>query len=498
MEFSIKSVSPEKQRSACCVVGVFELGKLTTAAESIDKATNGRLSEIVGRGDMDGKTGSTLILHDLPSLPCERLLLVGLGKKKEFGEKEYNTAIRSAFKALKETGAANAVLFITETPVSKRSIAWRIRQATIIAQESTYRFEQFKSKKQNLERSLNKVTFVVAGSKDIARAEEALAQGTAIADGIALAKNLGNLPGNICTPNHLAETAQQLAKDHGLECQILERADMEALGMHSLLSVAKGSHQPPKLIVLHYKGGKANDKPVVLVGKGITFDSGGISLKPGEGMDEMKFDMCGAASVLGTLKAIAQMKLPLNIAVIVPASENMPGGAASKPGDIVTSMSGQTIEILNTDAEGRLVLCDALTYAERFKPQIVIDVATLTGACVIALGHIATGLFSNNDELARALLQAGDEAHDRAWQMPLWNEYQDLLKSNFADMANIGGRPAGSISAACFLSRFTEKYEWAHLDIAGTAWKSGSEKGSTGRPVPLLTHYLLKLAGKLH
>ena len=275
--------------------------------------------------------------------------------------------------------------------------------------------------------------------------------------------------------------------------------------MHALLSVAKGSHQPPKMIVLQYKGTKAgtgskkaaDEKPLVLIGKGITFDSGGISLKPGLEKDEMKFDMCGAASVLGTIKAVAQMKLPINLTVIVPTSENMPGGSASKPGDIVTSMSGQTIEILNTDAEGRLVLCDAMTYAERFKPEAVIDVATLTGACVIALGHVATGLFANDDSLAHKLIQAGDEAQDRAWQMPLWDDYQDLLKSPFADMANIGGRAAGSISAACFLSRYTKKFSWAHLDIAGTAWKSGADKGATGRPVPLLAHYLLKRAGKL-
>jgi leucyl aminopeptidase len=252
------------------------------------------------------------------------------------------------------------------------------------------------------------------------------------------------------------------------------------------------------LIVLHYKGGKSDEQPLILVGKGVTFDTGGISLKPAAEMDEMKYDMCGAACVLGTIKAAALTKLPINLTVIVPTTENMPGGGASRPGDIVTSMSGQTIEILNTDAEGRLILCDALTYAARFQPEIVIDVATLTGACVIALGHVATGLFANNDALARELVQAGDEAHDRAWQMPLWNDYQDLLKSPFADMANIGGRWGGSITAACFLSRFTRKYVWAHLDIAGTAWKSGTEKGATGRPVPLLMHYLLKRAGKLN
>lgn len=498
MEFSIKSGSPEKQRSACVVVGVFEPRKLTLPAELLDNAANNYISDIIRRGDMEGKSGSTLLLHNVPGTLCDRVLLIGLGKEKEFREKEYCDSIRCAVKTLNETGAFDGTLFLTETTVKKRSVAWRIRQATIVAQETVYRFDDFKSKKDEVRRPLRKLTFAVERRNELAAAEEALTQGLAIAGGMALAKNLGNLPGNICTPTYLGEAAEKIAQEHGIDCQILERADMEALGMHSLLSVAKGPHQPPKLIVLHYKGGGSDEKPLVLVGKGITFDSGGISLKPGADMDEMKYDMCGAASVLGTIKAIAQMKLPINLTVIVPTSENMPGGAASKPGDIVTSMSGQTIEILNTDAEGRLVLCDALTYAERFEPETVIDVATLTGACVVALGHVATGLFANNDGLARELAHAGDEAHDRAWQMPLWDDYQDLLKSPFADMANIGGRYAGSISAACFLSRFTRKFEWAHLDIAGTAWKSGADKGATGRPVPLLTHYLLKRAGKLH
>jgi leucyl aminopeptidase len=497
MEFSIKSGNPEKQRGACVVVGVFESRKLTPSAESIDKASNSLLSDILRRGDMEGKAGSTLLLHNVPGMQCDRVLLVGLGKEKEYRDKEYCSAIRNALKALRDTGAQNATIFLTEIPVPKRTAEWRVRQAAILSQDSAYRFDQFKSKKNENHSKLRKLAFAVEQRSDLALAEDALLHGQAIAEGMALAKTLGNLPGNVCTPTYLADTALQLAKDHAIGCEILERADMEALGMHSLLSVAKGSHQPPKLIVLQHKGGKESDKPLVLVGKGITFDSGGISLKPGEGMDEMKFDMCGAASVLGTLKAVALMKLPINLTVIVPTTENMPGGAASKPGDIVASMSGQTIEILNTDAEGRLILCDALTYAERFSPDTVIDVATLTGACVIALGHVATGLFANDDTLARELLLAGDEALDRAWQMPLWDDYQDLLKSNFADMANIGGRPAGSVSAACFLSRFAKKYEWAHLDIAGTAWKSGAEKGATGRPVPLLAHYLLKRAGKL-
>jgi leucyl aminopeptidase len=498
VEFSIKSGSPEKQRSACVVVGVFEPRKLSLPGELLDSASKSHLSDIIRRGDMEGKAGTTLLLHNVPGTLCDRVLLVGLGKEKEFREKEFCQAIRIAVKTLNETGSFDGTVFLTETQVRKRSVAWRIRQATIVAQETIYRFDQFKSKKDEVRRPLRKLTFAVERRSELTPAEEALTQGLAIAEGMALAKNLGNLPGNVCTPAHLAETAVSMAEAHSLQCQVLERAEMETLGMGSLLSVAKGSHLPPKLIVLQHKGGKPDDKPIVLVGKGITFDTGGISLKPGPEMDEMKFDMCGAASVLGAIKAAAVMKLPINLTVVVPAAENMPGGAASKPGDIVTSMSGQTIEILNTDAEGRLILCDALTYVERFEPDTVIDVATLTGACVIALGHVASGLFANKDSLARDLLDAGEEANDRAWQLPLWEDYQEQLKSNFADMGNIGGRAAGSITAACFLSRFTKKFDWAHLDIAGTAWKSGGDKGATGRPVPLLTHYLLQRAGKLH
>jgi len=498
VEFSIKSGSPEKQRSACVVVGVYESRKLTLAAELLDKAADGYISGIVRRGDMEGKSGSTLLLQNVPGTLCERVLLVGLGKEKDFREKEFGTAIRTTVKTLNETGAFDASIFLTELAVKKRSVGWRIRQATMIALDATYKFDQFKSKKDEVRRPLRKLTLAVERRNELTQAEEALAQGLAIAEGMAMTKTLGNLPANICHPTYLADQAQSMAKEFNLGCEILERADMEKLGMHSLLSVSQGSRQPPKLIVLTYQGSKASEKPIVLVGKGVTFDTGGISLKPGAEMDEMKYDMCGAASVLGTMHAVARMALPINLTVIVPATENMPDGMATRPGDIVTSMSGQTIEILNTDAEGRLILCDALTYAERFEPDTVIDVATLTGACVVALGHIATGLFSNKDALARDLLDAGDESYDRAWHMPLWDDYQELLKSPFADMGNIGGRWGGSITAACFLSRFTKKYEWAHLDIAGTAWKSGADKGATGRPVPLLTHYLLQRAGKLN
>jgi len=498
VEFSIKSGSPEKQRSACVVVGVFESRKLTLPGELLDKAARGYISDLIRRGDMEGKSGTTLLLHNVPGTLCDRVLLVGLGKEKDFRDKEYTTALRTAVKTLNDTGAFDATLFLTETAVKKRSVAWRIRQAALVALDATYRFDQFKSKKDDVRRPLRKLTLAVERRNELAIAEEALTQGVAIAEGMALTRNLGNMPANVCTPTYLAEQAQALAEEFKLDCQILERADMEALGMHSLLAVSKGSHQPPKLIVLTYKGAKAADKPIVLVGKGITFDTGGISLKPAADMDEMKYDMGGAASVLGTLKAVARMALPINLTVVVPTCENMPGGNATRPGDIVTSLSGQTIEILNTDAEGRLILCDALTYSERFDPDTVIDVATLTGACVVALGHVASGLFANNDSLARELANAGDEAFDRAWHLPLWDDYQELLKSNFADMGNIGGRWGGAITAACFLSRFTKKYDWAHLDIAGTAWKSGGDKGATGRPVPLLTHFLLDRAGKLN
>jgi leucyl aminopeptidase len=330
---------------------------------------------------------------------------------------------------------------------------------------------------------------------EISAGEQAAARAMAIAEGIAFAKDLGNLPGNHCTPTYLAEQAVEMGKRQGVKVEVLEQKDLEKLGMGCFLAVARGSRQPPKLIVMEYHGGKREAPPVALVGKGITFDTGGISIKPAAEMDEMKFDMCGAASVLGTMKAVAAMRLPMNVVGVIPATENMPGGNAIKPGDVVTTMSGQTVEILNTDAEGRLILCDALTYVEKYKPSAVVDVATLTGAMVIALGHVATGLFANNDSLARELIAAGENAWDRAWHMPLWDEYQDALKSNFADIPNIGSRAGGSITAACFLSRFTKAYPWAHLDIAGTAWKSGADKGATGRPVALLSHFLARRAG---
>ncbi|MEN6629479.1 MAG: leucyl aminopeptidase [Sulfuricella sp.] len=491
MEFSIKSGIPEKQRTACIVIGVFEPRKLSPAGESIDQLSGHALSDIIRRGDMDGKSGTTLLLHNVPNTLCDRVLLVGLGKEREFKDKEYRDAVRAAIKTLSETGSTDASIFLAELPVKRRDTAWKIEQTVVVAMETVYRFDQLKSQPDETRRPLRKIVLNVPHRDELAIGEMAAARGQAIANGMNLAKDLGNLPGNICTPAYLAQQAKDLAKTYKLKLEVLEQKDMEALKMGSLLSVARGSRQPAKLIVLQYQGGNKKQKPLVLVGKGITFDSGGISLKPGAEMDEMKYDMCGAASVLGAFQAVAQLKLPINLVGIIPATENLPDGNASKPGDIVTSMSGQTIEILNTDAEGRLILCDALTYAERFDPEAVVDIATLTGACVIALGGQASGLLSNHDALARELLHAGEHTGDRAWQLPLWDEYQEQLKSNFADMANIGGRQAGTITAACFLSRFAKKYDWAHLDIAGTAWKSGKEKGATGRPVPLLVHFLI-------
>jgi leucyl aminopeptidase len=445
---------------------------------------------------MEGKAGSTLLLHNVPNTICKRVLLVGLGKKNELGDREYRDAIRSTFNALHETGASDAMLFLIENPVKNREISWKISHTVLVAMESVYRSDQLKSKRDNSKQKLRKVILSTTGTVDSVIGKKALEWGLATAHGMNLTKDLGNLPSNVCTPTYLAKLAISMAKTYKLKTTVLEQKDMEKLGMGSFLSVARGSSQPAKLITLEYWGQNKKEKPIVLVGKGVTFDTGGISLKPAAEMDEMKYDMCGAASVFGTLTAIAQMRLPINVVGIIPTTENMPGGNATKPGDIVTSMSGQTIEILNTDAEGRLILCDALTYAERYKPEAVIDIATLTGACVIALGHVASGLLSNDEKLAIELLDASEQAADRAWQLPLWKDYDEQLESNFADMANIGGRAAGTITASCFLSRFTKKYRWAHLDIAGTAWESGKKKGATGRPVPMLTQFLTTHAAK--
>jgi leucyl aminopeptidase len=497
VEFSIKSGSPEKLRTGALIVGIYESRKLTVAAAALDVASKGRIGEITASGDMEGKAGSTLLLHKLPGVAAERVLLVGLGKEKEFGAREYRDAVAAAVRALRDTGAADAVCALADEAPRKSGGTRALRQAASTVLDVLYRYDTHARQKKDESRALAKMAFTLPKKCSASAADEALVQGAAIGHALAFTKTLGNLPPNVCTPTYLAEQALELGRKSGIAVTVLERADMQKLGMGSLLSVSAGTRQPPKFIAMEYRAGKKADAPVVLVGKGVTFDSGGISLKPGEGMDEMKYDMCGAASVLGTLQAIAAMKLPINVVGLIPTVENMPGGAATRPGDVVKSMSGQTIEILNTDAEGRLILCDALTYAERFEPACVVDIATLTGACIIALGHVTSGLMANDDALADELLAAGQSALDRAWRLPIWDDYQEQLKSNFADMGNIGGRPAGSITAACFLSRFTKKYKWAHLDIAGTAWKSGKDKGATGRPVPLLVNFLLERAGKL-
>ena len=493
MEFSIKNGNPEKQRTDCVIVGVFEGGKATDATNSLDAASNKAISGVLKSGDMDGKLNATLLLHNIAGVAATRILLVGLGKQAEFSEKHYRQAVRAAVKALPK-GVADANFFLPELAVKKSDIHSKVAQLVEVVMDATYQVNAVKLKKAE-PKTLKNICIHVEKSEN-AQAEAGVKHGLAISLGVSLAKDLGNLPPNICTPTYLGEQAKLLAKQYGFKVEVLEQKEIEKLGMGSFLGVAQGSVEPPRFIILQHLKADKKQKPTVLVGKGITFDTGGISLKPGGDMDEMKYDMCGAASVLGTFKAIGEMDLAINAIGLIATCENMPDAGAIKPGDILTSMSGQTIEVLNTDAEGRLILCDALTYAERFEPSAVVDIATLTGACVIALGHHPSGLFSNKDALAAELLAAGESAHDRAWHMPLWEEFQTQLDSNFADMANIGGRAAGTITAACFLSRFTKKYRWAHLDIAGTAWKSGKDKGATGRPVPLLTQFLIRRAAQ--
>ncbi len=496
MELNVKTTLAPDTRSDCLVVGVFERRKLSAAAQELDAALEGRLTALLKSGDMDGKEGTHLLLPDPDPIPARRILLVGCGKEKDFDARRYRKALTTAIKALQKRHVRDAVNYLPDLPVRDRGLPWRIRLAAETLQQADYRFDALKSEKDTPP-SLRRMTLNVIDKTHLPKAKRALAIGNAIAGGANFARELGNLPGNVCTPGYLASTAQKTLKAFpNMKVRVLKQKDIEALKMGAFLSVAKGSEQPPRLIVVEYRGADADERPVALVGKGITFDSGGISIKPSASMDEMKFDMCGAAGVLGTMHMLGELQPPINVVAVVPSCENMPDGGANKPGDIVTSMSGQTIEVLNTDAEGRLILCDALTYAERFKPRAVVDVATLTGACVIALGKHPAGLLGNDEALIRRLLDAGEKAGDRAWQLPLWEEYQDQLKSNFADMANIGGREAGAITAACFLARFTKKLKWAHLDIAGVAWESGNRKGATGRPVPLLSQYLLDQCGR--
>ncbi len=489
MDVIIKQTSnPESIRSQCLVVPIYEKGKLSKAAGQIDKASGGQIKKMIKRGDISGKLNSHLLLHTLNGVKAERILLLGADTGKKISEADFRKLIHTTLSQLDKSKAKEACLFFDDLSVANRDAQWMAEQIAISSGNHIYQYTKTLSKPKTGS-SLKKLILM---TKSTAALRKAVKQGKAIANGMNTAKELGNLPGNICTPSYLAKEARALGRKYSsLSVSILEEKKMRELGMGSLLSVTAGTDQAAKLIVMNYKGGKANQKPHALVGKGITFDSGGISLKPGARMDEMKYDMCGAASVLGAMTAITELQLPINVVAIIAAAENMPAGGATKPGDVVTSMSGQTIEVLNTDAEGRLVLCDALTYCKKFKPQSVIDIATLTGACVVALGKHATGLYSNQDDFAEELITAGEVVGDRAWQMPLWDDYQPQLNSNFADIANIGGPEGGSITAACFLSRFTKDLRWAHLDIAGTAWLSGANKGATGRPVGLLTRYLI-------
>ncbi len=492
MEYSVKSGNPEKQRIGCVVIPVYASRKLSPSAKVIDKASNGYISNLVRRGEIEGDLGNTLLLHNVENTLCDRILLIGCGKEKDITVNTFYKINHTMVKTLKSTGATEIASYLTEITVKRKDVNWKIKHSIEAIDEALYKFDQLKSKKEESRRPLRKFVFNVNSRGQLMQGELAARQGMAVSAGIHLAKDLGNLPGNICTPSYLAAQAKKLSKQHSkIKTTVLEESDMKKLGMGSLLSVSIGSREPAKLITMEYMAGDKKQAPIVFVGKGVTFDSGGISLKPGAGMDEMKYDMCGAASVVGVMNAIAELQLDINVIGIIPTVENMPDGLASRPGDIVTSMSGQTIEILNTDAEGRLILCDALSYAEKFNPDVVIDIATLTGACIVALGAHPAGLLSNHSPLANDLLSAGQTSGDRCWQLPLWDDYQEQLDSNFADMANIGGKGAGTITAACFLSRFTKKYNWAHLDIAGVAWKTGTHKGATGRPVGLLTQYVL-------
>ncbi len=490
MKISLTNADPVKLKTSCLVLPIGDVKNLSGCAGSIDSASDGYISDILKLGDLKSKAGSTLLLHKVPNVSAKRILLVSSGGTASVSAGNFDLMSQAQARALKQTGVKDAASCLTDIDVDDKSLGWSAQSIARETVASHYKFDQHKSTKA--ERKEYKLTLHAADRKQNKQIETGAARGVAIANGMQTARDLGNMAANVCTPSYLAEHAKTLKKQHSsLKVTVLSEAQMEKLKMGSLLSVSAGSVEPAKMVCMEYKGGKPSQKPIVLVGKGVTFDTGGISMKPSAGMDEMKFDMCGAASVFGVMRAVAELALPINVVGVVAAAENMPGGRATKPGDIVTSMSGQTIEVLNTDAEGRLVLCDALTYIGKYKPDVVIDIATLTGAVVVALGHHTTGLMSNDDPLADELYSAGIASADKCWRLPLWDEYQKQLSSNFADIPNIGGRAGGSITAGCFLSRFTKEYRWAHLDIAGVAWRQGGAKGATGRPVPMLMEFIL-------
>lgn len=494
MHFSVTLDPVQQLKTGTLVLGIGEDLTLSPSGQQLDQASDGALARVLATGDIQGKTGQTLLVNGLPGIAAQRILLVGLGKEPELADRHLRRVMGSVLAQLKPLNSAQATLLLDSLQVKDRSSASTAALACETLASGLYSFDRFKSEKAEPAK-LDHIQLLIDPANEQA-VHQACNEALAIAAGMQVTRDLGNLPPNICHPRYLAERAREMATGNpALSVEVLEEKQLEELGAGALLAVARGSDQPPRMIILNYQGGNTDQQPNVLVGKGITFDTGGISLKPGAGMDEMKYDMCGAATVLGVMTAALQLKLPINLIGVLTCAENMPSGGASRPGDIVTSMSGQTVEILNTDAEGRLVLCDALTYVKRFNPKSVVNIATLTGACIVALGDKTSGLMGNNDELIGQLLSASREAGDAAWQLPLFDDYQEQLDSPFADIANIGGPKAGTITAGCFLSRFTKDYPWAHLDIAGTAWISGGkEKGATGRPVPLLTRFLLDQA----
>ena len=488
MEFYAVAGGPSARSMACAVVGVFEGGDLPASGLAADTRRGGRIASLLKAGDFHGRAGEVWLLDGSP-----KTLLVGLGARKAWSRRAYRRAVTTAIQSLAKTQVTDALLLFGQEPVPETDTYYRARFLAEGTLAALYRINDLKSGKKPTPPKLARVGLAVADKGDLKGARRGLEHGVGIGAGVALTRTLANLPGNVCTPTHLANTARELARRHrSIRVRVLAEAEIRRLKMGSFLSVARGSEEPLRFIVMEYRGGRPGTAPIALVGKGITFDTGGISLKPGAAMDEMKFDMGGAASVFGTFEALATLQAPVNVVGLVAACENMPSGRATKPGDIVKSMQGTTIEVLNTDAEGRLILCDALTYSRRFKPRAVIDIATLTGACVVALGAPYSGLMGNDDELVRDLETAGRRADDRAWHLPIGEEYVEMLRSNFADLANIGGRDAGALTAGAFLSRFTEGLKWAHLDIAGTAWLGGAQKGATGRPVPLLVDFLLR------
>ncbi len=495
MEFTAIVDAKARAPTGCAAVGVYENGDLGAAARQIDKQLEGLITHLQVSGDFAAKLGDTLMLPLPSGSTASRLLLIGLGSRAAFGRKQYRKAMLSCAQALAKTGASDAAIYLAMEPVPELDIQYRARIVAEVFSSQSYKIPDLKTSPKPKARRLATVNVAVADARAANAAAEGLRMGAAIGSGLAFARDLANLPPNICTPTYMGNRAQQLAKEFPrIKTKVLDEKGIKALKMGAFLAVTQGSVEPPRLIVCEYHGARKDMAPICLIGKGITFDSGGISLKDPPAMDEMKFDMSGGAAVLGTLRAIAELKLPLNVVAIVAAAENMPSGNAVKPADIVTTMSGQTVEILNTDAEGRLVLCDAITYSRRFDPAAVVDVATLTGACIVALGNHVSGLMSNTPALAQELESAGTRADDRAWRLPIGEEYVDQLKSNFADIANVGGREGGACTAASFLGKFAKDLNWGHLDVAGTAWTSGAQKGSTGRPVPLLVDFLIHRA----